>query len=758
MVYKRLTRPCCVLLGAASYFVLSSTVYGQTLTGTGPDGNELTGLGDLAGGAVSSTATGISPDGLVVVGNSQSVNGIEAFRWTSGGGMVGLGDLPGGAFASSAYDASDDGSVIVGESVSASGNEAFRWTSGGGMVGLGDLAGGAFVSIARAVNSDGSVIVGEGRSAGGQEAFRWTQGGGMVGLGELAGGIFFSNATGVSADGSVVAGTSNSANGYEAFRWTQAGGMVGLGDLAGGVFSSAANDISADGTVIVGQGTSAGGTEAFRWTQGGGMVALGDLPGGAINSVARAVNTDGSVIVGQGTTGTGSAAFRWLSGAGAGSGLQSVASLLTGDGVTLGAWVLTDAIGVSGNGRIIAGTGTNPSGNTEAWIAVVNTGLVSPPSPAPSSPPATPSAPASAPVVPGAPEGTSVFVTVADFAGSLGAVGSAASSLQVSTQKNLSGLLNVGRHFNLSRGPRPKGARIAWNSLAQASEGGAASVFGRRDGEVSVWGVGAAQFHNFDGGQSDNLVGAFGLAQRVTPETRLGLGGTIGEAELELNGASGVSGGGGNESDRSTVGVSSFAAFEPSYLPLRLYAGVSATWIDEDVTRGYLNGVTPVRGQGQRDGTAYGAVLRAGWEVGLDDTTSIMPFAGYEVSKLKLDRYAETTGPLPAVFDAVDETTHVSRLGGEVTTWVSQNTALWGSLAWAHQFDGAPLTVTGSVPVLNADFAFASGAVARNAGEFEMGLNAKVSERIDFSASFDATSDFDDNPRFGTTIGFNIRL
>ena len=41
---------------------------------------------------------GVSADGSVVVGQSSSASGIEAFRWTSGGGMVGLGDLPGGIF------------------------------------------------------------------------------------------------------------------------------------------------------------------------------------------------------------------------------------------------------------------------------------------------------------------------------------------------------------------------------------------------------------------------------------------------------------------------------------------------------------------------------------------------------------------------------------------------------------------------------------------------------------------------------------
>jgi probable HAF family extracellular repeat protein len=58
------------------------------------------GLGDLPGVVSLALATGVSADGSVVVGNSQSANGLEAFRWTQATGMVGLGDLPGGDFRS----------------------------------------------------------------------------------------------------------------------------------------------------------------------------------------------------------------------------------------------------------------------------------------------------------------------------------------------------------------------------------------------------------------------------------------------------------------------------------------------------------------------------------------------------------------------------------------------------------------------------------------------------------------------------------
>jgi probable HAF family extracellular repeat protein len=53
----------------------------------------MVGLGDLTGGSFSSVALGVSGDGSVVVGYGNSVNGREAFRWTSSGGMRSLQDI-----------------------------------------------------------------------------------------------------------------------------------------------------------------------------------------------------------------------------------------------------------------------------------------------------------------------------------------------------------------------------------------------------------------------------------------------------------------------------------------------------------------------------------------------------------------------------------------------------------------------------------------------------------------------------------------
>jgi probable HAF family extracellular repeat protein len=239
-----------------------------------------------------------------------------------------------------------------------------------GMVGLGDLPDSYFSSSATGVSADGQVIVGYGSSVPsgtGWEAFRWTPTNGMQALGDLAGGNFDSRAWGVSADGSVIVGESSSSDGNQAFRWTTASGMVGLGDLTNGNFSSIAYGVSADGSTVVGYGSpdSSGTHEAFRWTAETGMVGLGFLPCDTW-TIARAVSGDGSIIVGDPQISTYKCVFVWD----ARHGLRELLSVLTNDyGLDLTGWQLGRATAITPDGKVIVGYGSNPSGQTEGWIA-----------------------------------------------------------------------------------------------------------------------------------------------------------------------------------------------------------------------------------------------------------------------------------------------------------------------------------------------------------------------------------------------------
>ena len=200
--------------------VVCSAIYIFANTATAAS---FTPLGHLAGGGFDGEAAGVSADGSVVVGYSDTTSGFEAFRWTSAG-MEGLGHLAGGGLYSEAAGVSADGSVVVGNSDTTSGFEAFRWTSAG-MEGLGYLAGGGSDGEALGVSADGSVVVGYSDTASVDEAFRWTSAGGMQSVASILAdkgveltGWSLEGATGVSADGYTIVGYGlNPAGDYEAW-------------------------------------------------------------------------------------------------------------------------------------------------------------------------------------------------------------------------------------------------------------------------------------------------------------------------------------------------------------------------------------------------------------------------------------------------------------------------------------------------------------------------------------------------------------
>jgi hypothetical protein len=121
--------------------------------------------------------------------------------------------------------------------------------------------------------------------------------------------------------------------------------------------------------VIVGSSNSPfGGTEAVRWVDGA-IQGLGDLPGGAFSSRAFATRADGAVVVGDSITSlTGFSAFIWDEV----HGMRDLQDFLVNQfELDLTGWTLTSAMDISDDGLVIVGTGVNPSGASEGWIAVM---------------------------------------------------------------------------------------------------------------------------------------------------------------------------------------------------------------------------------------------------------------------------------------------------------------------------------------------------------------------------------------------------
>lgn len=138
----------------------------------------MVGIGQL-GASTWTEARAVSADGNTVVGYARTGTRFEAFRWQRGTGMVGLGDLPGGQTISMADGVSGDGSIVVGASETSNPygmNDAFIWDQVRGMrllqavltseYGL-NLTGWK-LTRAFAISADGLVIVGQGTNPDGE--------------------------------------------------------------------------------------------------------------------------------------------------------------------------------------------------------------------------------------------------------------------------------------------------------------------------------------------------------------------------------------------------------------------------------------------------------------------------------------------------------------------------------------------------------------------------------------------------------------
>jgi len=308
-------------------------------------------------------ASALSDDGHSVTGGT----GTGVYRWTDTTGLQVLAPPTPPPLNFIARDISGDGSTIVGD-------DGFIWTEAGGSEHI--SAPGYTELQAFGSSQDGAVIVGRAASPTVPENTPFVRNAtGAVTTLAIPDGQRSAYARAVSADGNVIAGNmdttitsgNQSSNVTTGFLWTQDSGYSSLGDLPGGPVNSEVFAISADGITVVGSSHATSARMAFRWTSETGIQSLGQIPGGYPFSEAYDVSGDGSVIVGNGSfpSGSGISAFVWDQT----NGMQRVASVLEDGGVDLTGWHLYRASGVSSDGSTIVGSGINPEGNYQGWIA-----------------------------------------------------------------------------------------------------------------------------------------------------------------------------------------------------------------------------------------------------------------------------------------------------------------------------------------------------------------------------------------------------
>jgi probable HAF family extracellular repeat protein len=403
--------------------------------------------------------------------------------------------------------------------------------------------------------------------------------------------------------------------------------MTGLGALPGGNFSGALA-VNADGTVVVGDSasTSHPSGEAFRWVYtgsgpngGGVMTGLGVLAG-YTSSRATAVSADGAIVVGNSQSMGGQQAFRWS----AASGMRSVQDLLVASGVNMTGWSLQNARGISADGHVIVGDGTDPSNNTQAWIARF--------------PP---------PAGLGGDTGTgSGLITVGGVA------------------QSFAGQSALGQTGNAAIGGT-LGTLNEYATQAHASQGA-------RNTPYSVF-----AYAGYDSDPAGS--GTLGLTRDLPHDIVVGatLGASYVKTDMVFDGRARMSGG----------GASAFVARMPN-AGLQWLVGIAGIALTGDVTRGYLNGSGLASSSGSTNADGYGATARIGWVFDPTPVAQLTPFASYTVSTIHFDGYTEINGVFPAQFDGFNATAQTARLGADARYSFAPGKWVWGTLASAHRLDG----------------------------------------------------------------------
>ena len=267
---------------------------------------EMISLGRLAGSELPAIATSASSAGSVVVGFSESWNGIplqstrKVVLWTPEQGWIDLGTpLESGEFWdwNSEPRISANGSVVLAMSSGSLGNKLWRWTAEG-WSNLGQAPNqSAWISGSQRISDNGSVIIANAFN----QAFRWTSSG-WVGLGAPSASVSF-YATCMSNDGSVVVGlvrgSDQQSEGFvNLFRWT-AGGLVDLGSPPFGRLNEEDLFVSGDGSVIAGSALDSQRLpHIFRLALESEFQDLTPLPENHTHADVAAINQDGTVLVG----------------------------------------------------------------------------------------------------------------------------------------------------------------------------------------------------------------------------------------------------------------------------------------------------------------------------------------------------------------------------------------------------------------------------------------------------------------------------
>jgi len=300
----------------------------------------------------------ISADGSIVIGNYYGGSGFY-WRWDTGTVPIGGNGVSG---------ISADGMTIVGRANDVMGVEnAAIWQGGTAWQVIGSFTPDAMpcgqsLSSAYGVSGDGSVIVGLGWglalpvcAPAAAHGFRWDAASGMTDLGSIEA-TRASRANAISADASTIVGWSDQATGFrQGARWVD-GAWQWLNNKYGPVGEALA--VNSDGSIIVGYGCGPLNQWAWSWTEDAGVQCINGTVADPYQTFMSALSDDGQVIAGavRPEFGPESDAVLWLN-----SQPMDLKQYLLDRGLSeLESWTLSWANAVSADGSVVAGYGVGP--------------------------------------------------------------------------------------------------------------------------------------------------------------------------------------------------------------------------------------------------------------------------------------------------------------------------------------------------------------------------------------------------------------
>ncbi|MFP3597487.1 T9SS type A sorting domain-containing protein [Chryseobacterium sp. SIMBA_029] len=342
------------------YNLSLKTLYACALFGFSDMGAQLTvmGVGNYTVGS-------ISDNGVL----SMHTSGGGIFKWDAANGLVQIGNLTNGYPAAGRTLISGDGTKIASSVTNPNTNfneiatydtGTAAWTNHGGLVPTGWDGS---VSSTWGMTADGNTIVGLGwLTAGSAHAVKWDAVNGVTDLGSIIAGRS-SRANAVNTDGTVIVGWQDEDNGTRSgAKWVN--GVESFITDGNGDNVGEAGGVSADGNTIIGAAMP----NPYVWSATAGLVYITHPNSSAFfRGGATGISADGRRVVGffrpfaaPPMSGEG---FIWTSAAGR----INLNDYAAGLGINTQGVTMSLPLAISGDGKKIAGVGTNASGQIVAF-------------------------------------------------------------------------------------------------------------------------------------------------------------------------------------------------------------------------------------------------------------------------------------------------------------------------------------------------------------------------------------------------------